>query len=120
MERRKEDRKRENVIPVQKPTNEGRGYPERCIQVKRGKQNRPREKKREGTGDGIKKDGDRGKVRDRDKGRHVERPEVTSIKITVKFNCGLRKTIVSLLRLRFAEVVDLKKMPGRKILRRNL
>lgn len=43
-ERRRE--RKENVIPVQKPTNEGRAYPERCIQVKRGKRNRLREKER--------------------------------------------------------------------------
>jgi len=43
-ERRKERKK--NIVPVQKPTNEGRAYPERCIQVKRGKRNRLREKER--------------------------------------------------------------------------
>jgi len=38
------DERWENILPVQKPTNEGREYPERCIQVKRGKRNRRREK----------------------------------------------------------------------------
>lgn len=53
---------RENV-PVQKPTNEGREYLERCIQVKRGRRNRPHEKER-WNGRWIKKDGNRGKMRD--------------------------------------------------------
>lgn len=42
-------------VPVQKPTNEGREYLERCIQVKRGRRNRPREKER-WNGRWIKKD----------------------------------------------------------------
>lgn len=39
-------REREGNVPVQKLTNEGREYPERCIQVKRGKRNRPHKKER--------------------------------------------------------------------------
>lgn len=36
----------EGIVSVQKLTNEGREYPERCIQVKRGKRNRPHKKER--------------------------------------------------------------------------
>lgn len=74
---RGEEREKRNAIPVQKPTNEGRAYPERCIQVKRGKRNRLREKERWNVR-WIKENGDRGKMRDRDKERlyiHVERSE---------------------------------------------
>lgn len=87
-EKRRE--KRENIVPVQKPTNEGRAYPERCIQVKRGKRNRLREKERWNLR-WIKENSDRGKVRDRDKERPYIRwdPKVTSIKIKVEFERGL-------------------------------
>lgn len=69
MERSGEER--ENV-PVQKPTNEGREYLERCIQVKRGRRNRPHEKER-WNGRWIKEDGNRGKVRDgKDTHTHIE------------------------------------------------
>lgn len=59
---KKSGEERESV-PVQKPTNEGREYLERCIQVKRGRRNRPREKEK-WYERWIKKDGDRGAVRD--------------------------------------------------------
>lgn len=75
-------------IPVQKPTNEGREYLERCIQVKRGRRIRPREKER-WDGRWIKKDGDKGKAmgirEDTHTYRNVTRdPKVTSVKIRAK------------------------------------
>lgn len=102
MERSGEERE---DVPVQKPTNEGREYLERCIQVKRGRRIRPREKER-WNGRWIKKDGDRGKVRDEDKGRysrahtHIQKcdersEKVTSVKIIPKSE--LRKAIKFLL-----------------------
>lgn len=109
-EKRRE--KRENVVPVQKPTNEGRAYPERCIQVKRGKRNRLREKERWNLR-WIKENSDRGKVRDRDKERPYIRWEIRKLRpsrLKLNLNAGFveKGKLWNFLHLLFVEIFEFK------------